>query len=88
MHQRRWTDTRDGRRWTITHNPAVELARPKERALRSRIVFESEDGEKLHAEAVYGTALATLSEADLQGLLDQAREGSEGGEAPRSGEEP
>lgn len=76
MHQRTWTDPRDGREWTITHNPAMELARPKERAFRSRLVFESDHGERLHTEAVFGSGLGSLTDDDLQGLLDQAREAS------------
>lgn len=72
MNHRRWTDARDGREWSISHNPVVELARPRERALRSRMIFES-GGERLQTEAVYGTDLQTLTDGDLEGLLDQAR---------------
>lgn len=74
MHRRRWTDTRDGREWTITHNPAVELARPAERAMRSRMIFRSGD-ERHDVEAVFGRGLQDLTDRDLEGLLDQARDG-------------
>lgn len=73
MAERRWTDPRDGREWTVSHNPGVELSRPRERKLRSRVIFESGD-EEVHAPAVYGADLATLGDEDLMGLLDQARE--------------
>lgn len=85
-HQRRWTDSRDGREWTITFNPGVELARPRERSFRSRLIFEC-GGERYHVGSVYGADLESLSDRDLEGLLDQARrsaeerEGGEGGES-------
>lgn len=82
MHERSWIDPRDGREWTITHNPGVELAPPRERADRSRLIFESADGERLHTDAVYGTDLETLADDDLQGLLDQAREEEDRGGGP------
>ncbi len=72
MHRRSWTDPRDGTEWEISYNPGVELARPEERAQRSRLVFES-GGERHHADAVYGGDLESLTDEDLQGLLDQAR---------------
>lgn len=78
MHQRAWTDPRDGREWIITHNPAVELARPKERQQRSRLVFETDEGARLHTDAIFGSDLESLTDADLQGLLDQAREAASG----------
>lgn len=74
MHRRIWTDPRDDREWTVTYNPGVELARPRERAMRSRMIFESEGGQRFHTDAVYGGDLESLSDEDLQGLLDQARE--------------
>lgn len=87
MHQRTWTDPRDGTEWTVTYNPAVELARPEERVRRSRIVFEAGD-RRLRADAVYGSGLETLTDQDLQGLLDQAREArDEGEETPWGTEE-
>ena len=73
MHERSWTDPRDGRQWTIRYNPEVELARAEEQEMRSRLVFESGD-RRLHAEAVYGGGLEALTDDDLKGLLDQARE--------------
>jgi hypothetical protein len=72
MHRRTWTDSRDGTEWRITYNPGVELARPEERARRSRLIFEG-GGERHHTDAVYGGGLETLTDEDLQGLLDQAR---------------
>lgn len=87
MHRRSWTDPRDGTEWTIIYNPAVELARPEERSLRRRLVFESED-ERRQVEAVYGGGLEMLTDEDLQGLLDQARRDDEAGsETPWGGEE-
>lgn len=83
MHRRSWNDPRTGRRWTVVHNPGVELARPRERTFRSRIVFESEDGDySYRADAVFGTDLATLTDGDLEGLLDQAREAGDAGDGP------
>lgn len=79
MHRRVWNDPRTGRRWTIVHNPGVELSTPRERRFRSRILFESERGERLHTDAVFGTDLATLTDGDLEGLLDQAREARDDG---------
>lgn len=79
MHQRRWTDSRDGTEWTITYNPGVELARPRERSQRSHLVFQSEDGRQLLTDAVYGSDLESLDDDDLRGLLDQARESEEDG---------
>lgn len=87
MHERTWTDPRDGTEWTVTYNPAVELARPEERVRRSRIVFEAGD-RRLHADAVYGSGLDTLTDDDLQGLLDRARAvRSEEDETPWGAEE-
>lgn len=71
-HHRRWTDPRDGREWTIRFNPGVELARPRERSFRSRLIFESGD-ERYHTGSVYGADLESLTDRDLEGLLDQAR---------------
>jgi len=76
MTERRWTDPRDGREWTVKHNPGVELSRPRERKLRSRVIFVS-GTEEVHAPSVYGSDLGSLNDDDLMGLLDQARE-SEG----------
>lgn len=76
MHERRWTDPRDGKVWKVVHNPGVELSRPRERALRSKVIFDS--GEERHeAPAVFGDALETLEDDDLMGLLDQARDSGE-----------
>lgn len=79
--RRRWTDPRDGREWTIAFNPGVELSRPRERAFRSRIIFESRD-ERYHTGSVYGADLETLTDRDLEGLLDQARRTADPGERP------
>ena len=73
---RRWAD-RDGTEWEILYDPGVELDTPRDRAFRKRIVFRA--GEKrFHAPAAYGSDLDTLSDADLQGMLDAAREEQEG----------
>lgn len=76
MTEREWTDPRDGREWTVKHNPGVELSRPRERKLRSRVIFSSGD-EEVHAPAVYGSDLKALDDDDLMGLLDQARASEE-----------
>jgi hypothetical protein len=78
---RRWTDRRDGRAWRILYAPGVEEDTPAVRHARSALVFEEEregGGVPLRAPAVYGSDLVDLSDGDLQGLIDQAREAREG----------
>lgn len=71
-HSRRWID-RDGTEWSVEWNPSVELDVPEVRRLREGLYFRS--GETLHkAPAAFGSDLSDLTDADLQGLLDQARE--------------
>ena len=71
-HSRRWTD-RDGTEWSVEWNPSVELDVPEVRRLREGLYFRS--GDSVHkAPAAFGSDLDDLSDADLQGLLDQARE--------------
>jgi len=72
-HMRRWTDRRDGREWRILYEPGVEEDPPTVRYAREALVFEGEGG-PIRAPAAYGSDLADLSDPDLQGLLDQARE--------------
>lgn len=69
-HSRSWTD-RDGVEWTVEWNPSVELDTPEVRRLREGLLFRS--GGRIHkAPAAFGSDLTDLSDADLQGLLDQA----------------
>lgn len=69
---RRWTD-REGGEWEVVFNPSVELDTQRDRTFRERILFRGAEGE-YHAPAVFGSDLSTLSDDDLQGLLEQARE--------------
>ena len=69
---RRWTDGRDGREWRILYEPGVEEDPPTVRYAREALVFEGEEG-PFRTPAVFGSDLAGLTDADLQGLLDQAR---------------
>ena len=50
----------------------VELDPPAVRNVREGLIFRSESGD-LHAPAPYGWDLESLTDGDLQGLLDQAR---------------
>ncbi|HZD06504.1 MAG TPA: hypothetical protein VE173_16445 [Longimicrobiales bacterium] len=75
LRSRRWTD-RDGTEWEIVHEPPVELDNLRVRRLRERLVLLS-GREKLQVPAAYGADLTSLTDGDLQGLLDQAREGRE-----------
>jgi hypothetical protein len=77
---RRWTDPRDGTEWEIHYNPPVELDTKRVRDFRERLMFRSGDG-AWDVPAVYGSDLETLTDADLQGLLDQARDRPEDEEA-------
>jgi hypothetical protein len=77
---RRWTDPRDGSEWEIVFAPGVEEDTPAVRNMRRGILFRGEQGE-YHAPAAYGWDLEGLTEPDLQGLLDQARERIHGGAA-------
>ncbi|MFW6199060.1 MAG: hypothetical protein ACOC8K_00680 [Gemmatimonadota bacterium] len=56
----------------MIHNPGVELSRPRERALRSKVIFDSGE-ERYEAPAVFGDDLQALDDDTLMGLLDQAR---------------
>src|SRR5262245_46166437 len=69
---RRWTDPRDWRAWQVLYAPGVEEDPPSVRHQRERLVFRGDQGD-FHAPAPYGWDLESLSESDLQGLLDQAR---------------
>lgn len=70
---RRWTDPRDGSEWEIVFAPGVEEDPPAVRHMREGLVFRGAAGD-LRAPSPYGSDLEDLTEADLQGLLDQARE--------------
>jgi hypothetical protein len=70
---RRWTDSRDRTPWQVIYSPGVELDTPAVRNAREGLIFRSESGD-LHAPAPYGWDLESLTDRDLQGLLDQARE--------------
>lgn len=70
---RTWTDPRDGAEWEVLFNPGVELDMDRVRAFRERLMFRG-DGGAFDAPAVYGSDLDKLTDEDLQGLLDQARE--------------
>lgn len=76
MKRRTWTDPRDDREWTIVYEPPVELDNRRVRRFRERLVLSSDD-ETLTAPAVFGADLEALAEADLQGLVDQARRSAE-----------
>jgi hypothetical protein len=67
-----WTDPRDGKTWEVVFAPGVEEDAPAVRQLREGLVFRS-DGVELHAPSPYGWDIEDLTEADLQGLLDQAK---------------
>jgi hypothetical protein len=69
---RRWTDKRDRSAWQVLYAPGVEEDPPAVRHLREGLVFRGDQGD-FHAPAPYGWDLASLSEGDLEGLLDQAR---------------
>ena len=66
------TDPRDGTEWELVYEPPVEEDEPEVRRYRAGIRFLSRHTE-LKVPAVFGSDLHTLSDADLQGLLDQAR---------------
>ena len=70
---RRWTDPRDGTEWELIYEPGVEEDEPEVRSFREGIRFRSGDDE-LKVPAVFGADLHTLTDRDLEGLLDQARE--------------
>lgn len=89
LRSRRWTDPRDGTEWEIVHNPPVELDTRRVGSFRSRVIFREHDGEaSFSAPSAYGTDLETLTDADLQGLLDQAREAARGKGGPWSSADP
>lgn len=73
---RRWRDSRDDRTWEVLYSPGVEEDPPAVRHLREGLVFRAE-GEEYHSPAPFGWDLEGLADADLQGLLDQAREARE-----------
>jgi hypothetical protein len=72
---RHWTDARDGREWDLVWEPGVEEDDPETRLLREGIRLVSGE-EELKIPAVYGSDLNALTDGDLEGLLDQAREES------------
>ena len=74
--QRSWKD-REGTEWEIVYNPSVELDTRRDRSFRERILFRS-GAHEYHAPAAFGSDLDALSDGDLQGLLDQAREEQDG----------
>ena len=69
---RRWTDARDGSHWEVLFVPGVEEDPPAVRHVREGLLFRGENG-AYHAPSPYGWDLENLKDADLQGLLDQAR---------------
>jgi hypothetical protein len=69
---RRWTDPRDRTRWQVIYAPPVEMDPPAVRTVREGLIFRNESGD-LHAPAPYGWDLESLTDGDLEGLLDQAR---------------
>ena len=73
---RRWTDSRDRTAWQVIYSPGVELDTPAVRNAREGLIFRNESGGDLHlhAPAPYGWDLESLTDSDLKGLLDQARE--------------
>ena len=73
---RRWTDPRDRTAWQVIYSPGVEEDRPAVRHAREGLIFRSDSGD-FHAPAPYGWDLQTLTDGDLQGLLDLARETQE-----------
>lgn len=84
--RRSWTDDRDGREWEILYEPPVELDNRRVRRFRERLVLRSGE-ETLVAPAIYGSDLDTLTEADLRGLLDEARSEADD-DGPWQGEGP
>ena len=70
---RRWTDPRDRSRWQVIYAPGVGEDTPAVRHTREGLIFRGDAGD-FHAPSPYGWDLESLSESDLQGLLDQARE--------------
>ena len=73
---RRWTDKRDRTPWQVLYAPGVEEDPPAVRHQREGLVFRGDPGD-FHAPAPYGWDLESLSESDLEGLLDQARAAAE-----------
>jgi hypothetical protein len=69
---RRWTDPRDRTAWQVIYEPPTAEDRPSVRLEREGLVFRGDAGD-FHAPAPYGWDLESLTEGDLQGLLDQAR---------------
>jgi hypothetical protein len=57
----------------VIYAPGVEEDPPAVRHGRQGLIFRSESGD-FRAPAPYGWDLESLSERDLEGLLDQARE--------------
>ena len=69
---RRWTDARDRAAWQVLYVPPTAEDPASVRAGREGLVFHGEDGD-FQAPAPYGWDLESLTDGDLQGLLDQAR---------------
>jgi hypothetical protein len=74
---RHWRDARDGREWDLVWEPGVEEDEPAVRRMREGIRLVS-GAVELKIPAVYGSDLNALSDRDLEGLLDQAREHGRG----------
>jgi hypothetical protein len=70
---RRWTDPRDGALWEVLFVPGVEEDPPPVRHAREGLLFRGEGGE-FHSPSPYGWDLEALTDQDLGGLLDQARQ--------------
>ena len=70
---RRWIDPRDDELWEVVYAPGVEEDPPTVRHAREGLIFRGRAG-RFHAPAIYGSDLGDLTDADLRGLLDQARE--------------
>jgi len=72
---RRWTDARDGTVWDVVFSPGVEEDTPAVRQLREGLTFRGSGvGDEFRTPSPYRWDLESLTDADLQGLLDQARE--------------
>jgi hypothetical protein len=73
---RRWTDPRDRTAWQVIYAPPMAEDPPSVRLEREGLVFRGDAGD-FRAPAPYGWDLESLTEGDLQGLLDQARTAAE-----------
>ena len=73
---RHWTDPRDRSAWQVIYEPPTSEDTPAVRLGREGLVFRGERRD-FHAPSPYGWDLESLTEGDLQGLLDQARSAAE-----------